>query len=73
MYQSAGTASESYDRKMYRLSQKWLIEAELWLVFMILVELASIYKLAHLNDKRLNIAKNLGMTEDEIKNLENNY
>jgi len=71
MYQR-DSKNEIYDRRMYRLSQKWLIESEMWLVCLIIVELASIYKFANLNDQRLEIGKALGMTEEQIKSLENN-
>lgn len=73
MYSPKDHKSEAYEKKMYRLGQKWIIEAELWLVFLIIVELATIYKLANLNDKRLKLANQLGLSEEEIKNLENKY
>ena len=65
--------TETYDRKMFRLSQKWLIEAEMWLTFLIIIELTTIYKMAVMNDKKNKIAKDLNLSADEIKKLENNY
>ncbi len=62
--------NETHENKIYRLNQKWLIESELWLAFMIVVELASIYKLASLNDRRLNMQSKMGLTKDQVKNIE---
>ncbi len=72
MYVST-SKNEPYEKKMFRLSQKWLVESETWLVFLILVELTTIYKLARMNDTRLKIANKLGLTDEEIKQIENNY
>ncbi len=58
---------------MYRLSQKWLIESEMWLVFLIIIELISIYKLASMHDRRLKLAADLKLSSEEIKVLENTY
>ena len=61
------------EKRLFKLNQKWLIESELWLTFLIIAELISIYKLATINDKRMQIVKDLGLPEDEIKEIENNY
>jgi hypothetical protein len=64
---------EPYDRKMYRLSQKWLIESEMWLAFLIIVELISICKLASMHDRRHEIASQLKLSSEDLKKLENSY
>jgi hypothetical protein len=64
---------EPYERKMYRLSQKWLIESEMWLAFLIIVELISIWKLASMHDKRHEIASQMKISADELKKIENSY
>lgn len=70
MYVST-SKSEPYEKRMYRLSQKWLVESETWLVFLILVQLSTIYKLARMNDKRLKIANEFGLTDEQVKQIEN--
>jgi hypothetical protein len=70
MYES-DSKSETYEKKMYRLNQKWLIEAEIWLVFLILVELCSIYKLVIMDDQRTYVAEKMGLTPEQMKIMEN--
>jgi hypothetical protein len=42
---------ETYERKLYRLHQKWIIEAELWLTTLVMIELSAIYRLATIFEK----------------------
>jgi hypothetical protein len=65
--------AESYERKLYRLNQKWMVESNLWLTFLIIVELISIYRLARLHDKREAIAKEMNLSSEEMKKIENDY
>jgi hypothetical protein len=37
LYES--NVAETYEKRLYRLSQKWLIEAELWLNCIIIIEI----------------------------------
>ena len=62
--------TDTYEKRLFKLNQKWLIESELWLCFLIIIELASVYKLASINDKRMKIGQELGYTEEELKKLE---
>lgn len=39
---STGGIHETHEKKFFRLSQKWTIEAELWMTFIILMELVYI-------------------------------
>jgi hypothetical protein len=62
--------TETYERKMYKLSNKWLIESEMWLTFLIIVAIMSIYRIATLNDKKWKIAEEGGLTTQQVMELE---
>ena len=64
--------TETYERRMYKLSNKWLIESEMWLTFLIIVEILSIYRIATLNDKKWKIAQEGGLTTQEVIEIEAN-
>ena len=62
--------SDSNEKRLFKLNQKWLIESELWLCFLIVIELATVYRLAIINDKRMKIGQELGIAEEELKKLD---
>ena len=67
---------ENYERKLFRLSYKWIIESELWMTSIIIIELAAIYFLSTMGDKKhkyIDQLKNMGYKDEEIKKIENNY
>ena len=55
------------NKKIWILKYKWLIESEIWMCSLIIVEVLSIYRLAGMFDKRLNIEK---FNEENKKYLE---
>lgn len=58
--------TETHEKRTYRLNQKWMIEAELWLVFLIIIELASIYRLAVLHDNKREIIAKYNIDEQKV-------
>ena len=75
IYASPGV-HENYDRKLFRLSYKWIIESELWMTCIIIFELAAVYFLSTMGDnkhKYVDQLKKLGYKDEEIKTIENNY
>ena len=75
IYASPGV-TESYERKLFRLSYKWIIESELWMTSIIIFELAAIYFLSTMGDKKqkcVDQLKKLGYNSEEINKIENNY
>ena len=56
---------------MLRLDKKWFVESEIWMVFLIIICLISIYRNAHLFNKELLLDEKLKKI-DENKESENN-
>jgi hypothetical protein len=68
--------NESHDKKIFRLSYKWLIESELWMICIIIFELAAVSCLSRIGDKKHKcIAEldKLGYDQERISFIENNY
>ncbi len=68
--------NETHEKRVFRLSYKWLIESELWMVCIIIFELTSVYFLSRMGDKKhkfIGQLKELGFNDDKINQIENNY
>ena len=64
--------NETYRQRMIRLNDKWVVECEIWLVFLIIICLISIYRNAQLFNKELELKEKIKKIDEEIKNKENN-
>jgi len=68
--------NESHDNRTLRLSYKWLIESELWMVCIIILELTAVYCLSRIGDKKIQLVTELdklGYDKQRISLIENNY
>jgi hypothetical protein len=69
-------ANETHEKKVFRLSFKWLIESELWMVTIIIFELTAVYFLSRMGDKKHSVVKelkDLGYDDKRLNEIENNY
>lgn len=62
--------TETYEKKMFKLNQKWLIESEMWLTFLIIAEILSIYRLAVLNDIKWKKAGEINLSSQKVQEIE---
>ena len=62
---------ETYKQRMIRLNEKWVIECEIWLIFLIIICLISIYRNAQLFNKEIKLEKKIIEIDEEIKKKEN--
>ena len=60
--------NENYHARMIRLNKKWVVEAEIWLVFFIILCLVSIYRNANLFNQELTYEKDIEDIDKELKN-----
>jgi hypothetical protein len=68
--------NETHDKKIFRMSYKWLIESELWMVCIIIFELAAVYCLSRIGDKKhqcISELNKLGYDNEQISIIENKY
>lgn len=68
--------NETYEKRVFRLSYKWLIESELWMVCIVIFELTAVYVLSRMGDKKQNTVKQLkelGYDDNKLFEIENNY
>ena len=63
--------NETYHQRMMRLNQKWLVESEIWMVFLNIISLISIYRNAILYNKELLIDEDIKRINDEINKKTN--
>ncbi len=61
-------SNQTHNKKIFLLKYKWLIESQIWITSLIIVELLTIYRLAGIFDKRIQIEK---FNEENKKYLEN--
>lgn len=59
--------NESSEKKLYRLKHKWLVEAEIWLLSLIIIEIITIYRLNTLFDRRREMEGVIEVAEKEKK------
>ena len=62
---------ETYKQRMIRLNEKWVIECEIWLIFLIIICLISIYRNAQLFNKEIKLEKKIIEIDEKIKKKEN--
>ena len=65
-------SNETYTQKLIRLDKKWVIESEIWMIFLIIICLLSIYKNAHLFNKEIKLNEKIKDINKEIINNNNN-
>ena len=65
-YKIIPPASETYVQKMQRLDKKWVVESEIWMTFLIIICLISIYRNAHLFNKEIQAEEKIKEIEEEI-------
>ena len=58
---------ETYVQRMIRLDKKWVIESEIWRIFLIIICLISMYRNAHLFNKEIALDEKLKEIEEKIK------
>lgn len=67
--------AESYENKMYRLKYKWMLETQIWLLSLVIIEIAAVYRLASIYDEMSCIKENINNVakkekSDKKENLE---
>ena len=64
--------TETYTQRMIRLDKKWVIESEIWMIFLIIICLISIYRNAHLFNKEIRLDEKIKEIKEKIKKNESN-
>ena len=64
--------TETYVERMIKLDKKWVIESEIWMLFLIIICLISIYRNAHLFNKEIRLDEKLKEINENIKKKDNN-
>ena len=55
---------------MIRLDQKWVVESEIWMTFLIIISLISIYRNAHLFNRELQNEEKIKKIDEKIKEMD---
>ena len=55
---------------MIRLDQKWVVESEIWMTFVIIISLISIYRNAHLFNRELQNEERIKKIDEKIKEMD---
>ena len=55
---------------MIRLDQKWVVESEIWMTFLIIISLISIYRNAHLFNRELQNEERIKKIDEKIKEMD---
>ena len=65
--------NETYSQRMARLDKIWVVESEIWMVFIIIISLISIYRNAYLFNEEIQLEEKIKKIDLEIrKKNENN-
>ncbi len=59
--------NETYNQRMLRLNKKWVLESEIWMIFIIIISFISIYRNANLFNKEIQLNEKIKENEDKIK------
>ena len=62
--------NETYIQRMIRLDQKWVVESEIWMTFLIIISLISIYRNAHLFNRELQNEERIKKIDEKIKEMD---
>ena len=62
--------NETYIQRMIRLDQKWVVESEIWMAFLIIISLISIYRNAHLFNRELQNEERIKKIDEKIKEMD---
>ena len=59
--------NETYNQRMLRLNKKWVLESEIWMIFIIIISFISIYRNANLFNKEIQLDEKIKENVDKIK------
>ena len=63
---------DTYAQKMLKLNEKWVIESEIWMVFLIIISLLSIYRNANLFNREIQNEEKIIKINEEINKMNKN-